>query len=139
MKEGRRASQTAPQVLFSHREPPLELKGTNAVVGDNIGYITFGKSKNEIMKDLASKCELSFLILTYITVTNVYACNVLIVLEARHINPKTKDKTINLIHTFRNYLHYHIKCSKVIYTFSFLTFSYFVRFPTGKTISTLMR
>uniref|UniRef100_A0A7M4FRH0 Arp2/3 complex 34 kDa subunit n=1 Tax=Crocodylus porosus TaxID=8502 RepID=A0A7M4FRH0_CROPO len=43
-KEGRRASHTAPQVLFSHREPPLELKDTDAAVGDNIGYITFGKS-----------------------------------------------------------------------------------------------
>lgn len=41
-KEGRRASHTAPQVLFSHREPPLELKDTDAAVGDNIGYITFG-------------------------------------------------------------------------------------------------
>ncbi|NDJ00201.1 hypothetical protein GWA97_14080, partial [Flavobacterium sp. LaA7.5] len=29
-KEGRRASHTAPQVLFSHREPPLELKDTDA-------------------------------------------------------------------------------------------------------------
>lgn len=44
-KEGRRASHTAPQVLFSHREPPLELKDTDAAVGDNIGYITFGKSR----------------------------------------------------------------------------------------------
>ncbi|KAF6737208.1 Actin-related protein 2/3 complex subunit 2 [Oryzias melastigma] len=43
-KEGRRASHTAPQVLFSHREPPLELKDTDAAVGDNIGYITFGES-----------------------------------------------------------------------------------------------
>ena len=42
-KEGRRASHTAPQVLFSHREPPLELKDTDAAVGDNIGYITFGE------------------------------------------------------------------------------------------------
>ena len=42
-KEGRRASDTAPQVLFSHREPPLELKDTDAAVGDNIGYITFGE------------------------------------------------------------------------------------------------
>ncbi|KAG8429523.1 hypothetical protein GDO86_019955, partial [Hymenochirus boettgeri] len=40
-KEGRRASHTAPQVLFNHREPPLELKDTDAAVGDNIGYITF--------------------------------------------------------------------------------------------------
>ncbi|XP_059823499.1 actin-related protein 2/3 complex subunit 2 isoform X2 [Hypanus sabinus] len=74
-KEGRRASHTAPQVLFSHREPPLELKDTNAAVGDNIGYITF-------------------------------------VLFPRHTNPSTRDNTINLIHTFRDYLHYHIKCSK---------------------------
>ena len=42
-KEGRRASHTAPQVLFSHREPPLELQNTEARVGDNIGYVTFGK------------------------------------------------------------------------------------------------
>uniref|UniRef100_A0A8B9LTA3 Arp2/3 complex 34 kDa subunit n=1 Tax=Astyanax mexicanus TaxID=7994 RepID=A0A8B9LTA3_ASTMX len=74
-KEGRRASHTAPQVLFSHREPPLELKDTDAAVGDNIGYITF-------------------------------------VLFPRHTNANTRDNTINLIHTFRDYLHYHIKCSK---------------------------
>jgi len=74
-KEGRRASQTAPQVLFSHKDPPRELEGTDAQRGDNIGYITF-------------------------------------VLEKRHTNPAARDNTINLIHTFRNYLHYHIKCSK---------------------------
>lgn len=74
-KEGRRASQTAPQVLFSHKDPPRELQGTDAKCGDNIGYITF-------------------------------------VLEKRHTNPKVRENTINLIHTFRNYLHYHIKCSK---------------------------
>lgn len=74
-KEGRRASQTAPQVLFSHRDPPRELAGTGAKTGDNIGYITF-------------------------------------VLETRHTKPAARENTINLIHTFRNYLHYHIKCSK---------------------------
>lgn len=42
-KEGRRASQTAPQILFTHRDPPLELLNTNARVGENIGYITFSK------------------------------------------------------------------------------------------------
>ena len=41
-KEGRRNFQQAPQVLFSHKEPPLELKGTQAATGDNICYITFG-------------------------------------------------------------------------------------------------
>ncbi|KAF3857267.1 hypothetical protein F7725_009126 [Dissostichus mawsoni] len=71
-KEGRRASHTAPQVLFNHREPPLELKDTDAAVGDNIGYITF-------------------------------------VLFPRHTNANARDNTINLIHTFRDYLHYHIK------------------------------
>ena len=42
-KEGRRGSQTAPQVLFSHAEPPKELDGTDALTGNNVGYITFGK------------------------------------------------------------------------------------------------
>lgn len=75
-KEGRRGSQTAPQVLFSHAEPPKELEGTDALTGDNVGYITF-------------------------------------VLFPRHFKDEaTADKTINLIHTFRDYLHYHIKCSK---------------------------
>ena len=36
-KEGRKASHTAPQVLFSHREPPRELQNTDAMTGDNIG------------------------------------------------------------------------------------------------------
>lgn len=74
-KEGRKASHTAPQVLFSHKEPPMELANTDARVGENIGYITF-------------------------------------VLFPRHTNRQARDNTINLIHTFRDYLHYHIKCSK---------------------------
>lgn len=43
LKEGRRASHTAPQVLFSHREPPLELQDANITVNDCVGFITFGK------------------------------------------------------------------------------------------------
>ncbi|XP_005098823.1 actin-related protein 2/3 complex subunit 2 [Aplysia californica] len=74
-KEGRRKYQQAPQVLFSHKEPPQELQDTNARTGDNIGYITF-------------------------------------VLFPRHTNKKARDNTINLIHMLRDYLHYHIKCSK---------------------------
>uniref|UniRef100_A0A183C5K9 Arp2/3 complex 34 kDa subunit n=1 Tax=Globodera pallida TaxID=36090 RepID=A0A183C5K9_GLOPA len=35
------------------------------------------------------------------------------VLFPRHTNKKARDNTISLIHTFRDYLHYHIKCSKV--------------------------
>ena len=75
-KEGRRGSQTAPQVLFSHKEPPQELQGTSARTGENVGYITF-------------------------------------VLFPRHFSKDTRERTIDLIHTFRDYLHYHIKCSKV--------------------------
>ncbi|CAD6190382.1 unnamed protein product [Caenorhabditis auriculariae] len=76
-REGRKASQTAPAVLYSLGEPPLELKNQpGARVGDNVGYITF-------------------------------------VLFPRHTNKKTRDNTIDLIHSFRDYLHYHIKCSKV--------------------------
>lgn len=38
------------------------------------------------------------------------------VLFPRHTNKETRDNTINLIHMFRDYLHYHIKvCSKVIF------------------------
>lgn len=74
-KEGRKASHTSPQVIFSHRDPPLELRDTDAKTGDNIGYITF-------------------------------------VLFPRHTNQHVRENTINLIHIFRDYLHYHIKCSK---------------------------
>ncbi|XP_015791423.1 actin-related protein 2/3 complex subunit 2 [Tetranychus urticae] len=75
-KEGRKASHTAPHVLFCHKEPPMELQDTDALAGDKIGYITF-------------------------------------VLFPRHTSKKSRDNTINLIHIFRDYLHYHIKCSKV--------------------------
>lgn len=35
-----------------------------------------------------------------------------VVLFPRHTSRATRDNTINLIHMFRHYLHYHIKCSK---------------------------
>lgn len=54
LREGRRASHTAPQVLFSHREPPMELAGSDARIGDNIGYVTFGKENYFKMK--ISRC-----------------------------------------------------------------------------------
>lgn len=34
------------------------------------------------------------------------------VLFPRHLTPQASPRTINLIHILRNYLHYHIKCSK---------------------------
>jgi actin related protein 2/3 complex subunit 2 len=40
--ETRRKFQQAPQVLFSHKHPPGELNDTDALVGENRGYITFG-------------------------------------------------------------------------------------------------
>jgi actin related protein 2/3 complex, subunit 2 len=73
--ETRRKFQQAPQVLFSHKHPPAELNDTNAIVGDNRGYITF-------------------------------------VLMPRHITKQNRDNTINMISMLRNYLHYHLKCSK---------------------------
>ena len=33
----------APSVLYTHKEPPLELQGTKVARGDNIAYITFGE------------------------------------------------------------------------------------------------
>jgi actin related protein 2/3 complex subunit 2 len=41
--ETRRRFNQAPQVLFSYKHPPGELNDTNAIVGENRGYITFGK------------------------------------------------------------------------------------------------
>lgn len=34
------------------------------------------------------------------------------VLTPRHIKKENRDNTINLISMLRNYLHYHLKCSK---------------------------
>lgn len=73
--ESRRKYQEAPQVLFSYKTPPAELNNTNAVTGENRGYITF-------------------------------------VLTPKHTSPQKRESTINLISMLRNYLHYHLKCSK---------------------------
>jgi actin related protein 2/3 complex, subunit 2 len=88
----RPALQNAPQVLFSNRDPPLEIRGMpeiaktrNAAKGD-IGYITFG-------------CAL--------------VCHANAVLFPRHFNtPDRMYDTISQIQLFRDYFHYHIKCSK---------------------------
>ena len=45
--------------------------------------------------------ESSMLFVTYPTV-----------IFARHTTEKNQTKSIDLIHSFRNYLHYHIKCAK---------------------------
>jgi len=74
--DARRTMTNAPSVLFSQKEPPMELKGVkNLRVAEGQGFASF-------------------------------------VLFASHITGAKKEKTIDNIQTFRNYLHYHIKCSK---------------------------
>jgi len=69
--------QNAPQVLYTNRDPPLELRGVPGLKSsEDIGYVTF-------------------------------------VLFPRHFsNPDVASGTISHIQLFRDYLHYHIKCSK---------------------------
>ncbi|KAJ1977462.1 Arp complex subunit [Dimargaris cristalligena] len=69
--------QNAPQVLYSNREPPLEIRHLpNLKDDESVGYVTF-------------------------------------VLFPRHFeHPEVREKTISDIQLFRDYLHYHIKCSK---------------------------
>ncbi|KAK4684681.1 actin related protein 2/3 complex, subunit 2, partial [Tremellales sp. Uapishka_1] len=69
--------QNAPQVRYSNREPPLEIRHLPGLKdGENVGYVTF-------------------------------------VLFPRHFaNPAQALATISRIQLFRDYLHYHIKCSK---------------------------
>jgi len=73
-QDARKTMNNAPSVMYSQKEPPLELKGAkNMRVGSNNGFVSF-------------------------------------VLFAPHL--KKRDSTIDMITEFRNYLHYHIKCSK---------------------------
>lgn len=75
-ENARKTMSNAPSVLFSQKEPPLELKTVkNLRVTEGQGFVSF-------------------------------------VLFASHISGTKKEKSIDNIQTFRNYLHYHIKCSK---------------------------
>ncbi|KAG5647910.1 hypothetical protein DXG03_007834 [Asterophora parasitica] len=69
--------QNAPQVLYSNRDPPLEIRHLSGLRHtEDIGYVTF-------------------------------------VLFPRHFtNATVASTTISHIQLFRDYLHYHIKCSK---------------------------
>ncbi|KAK0546706.1 Arp complex subunit [Tilletia horrida] len=75
--DARRRHQNAPQVLYSNREPPLEIRSVKGLKShEAVGYVTF-------------------------------------VLFPRHYkNPEHAFATISRIQLFRDYLHYHIKCSK---------------------------
>lgn len=75
-QDARKTMNGAPSVLFSQKEPPLELKGVrNLKVQEGQSFVSF-------------------------------------VLFGSHITGNKKEKSIDTIQTFRNYLHYHIKCSK---------------------------
>jgi actin related protein 2/3 complex subunit 2 len=88
----RPALQNAPQVLFSNRDPPLEIRSLPEFLKRSdstrdIGYITFGIAFITQRTDL--------------------------VLFPRHFDtPDRAYETISQIQLFRNYFHYHIKCSK---------------------------
>ncbi|KAI9007461.1 Arp2/3 complex, 34 kd subunit p34-Arc-domain-containing protein [Phycomyces nitens] len=71
----RPALQNAPQVLYSTREPPMELRALNLQPDEDMSYVTF-------------------------------------VLFPRHFNREVREETISRVQIFRDYLHYHIKCSK---------------------------
>ncbi|RUP50374.1 Arp2/3 complex, 34 kd subunit p34-Arc-domain-containing protein [Jimgerdemannia flammicorona] len=68
---------TAPQVIYSPREPPLEIRHLPGLQdSESVGYITF-------------------------------------ILFPRHlVKGEVREETISRIQIFRDYLHYHIKCSK---------------------------
>lgn len=59
----------------------------------------------------------------------MFCSGIFAVLFPRHTNKNTRDNTINLIHMFRDYLHYHIKVS-IIMTNLFDLFAQ--RFPLYK-------
>jgi len=69
--------QNAPQVLYSSKDPPLEIRHVSGLRNsEDIGYVTF-------------------------------------VLFPRHFaNKSVASAAISHIQLFRDYLHYHIKCSK---------------------------
>ncbi|KAI9313687.1 Arp2/3 complex, 34 kd subunit p34-Arc-domain-containing protein [Dichotomocladium elegans] len=72
----RPALQNAPQVLYSNREPPMELRHLGLQDSLDTSYVTF-------------------------------------VLFPQHfVRGDVREETISRIQIFRDYLHYHIKCSK---------------------------
>jgi actin related protein 2/3 complex, subunit 2 len=86
--------QHAPQVLYSSRDPPLEIRNVPGLTrSDDVGYVTFGWFRHWY----GGHC------------TELW----LSVLFPQHFSsPDRMDATISHIQLFRDYLHYHIKCSK---------------------------
>lgn len=73
-----------PQVLFSHKEPPLELMDTDAKVGENISYVTFGKYKTTARYNISYKNIHD--LLTYIRIYHTNGAKLL-----KHSNPRVFD------------------------------------------------
>lgn len=86
------AMQHAPQVLYSNRDPPLEIRNIAGLKrSDDVGYVTFGMSP-------------------FLYLIDIHAAAVLF---PRHFStPDRMESTISHVQLFRDYLHYHIKCSK---------------------------
>jgi len=59
------AMQLAPQVLYSSRDPPLEIRNVPGLIkSDDVGYVTFGRS-------IRTKCVL-FLTLHFSTLSPAF-------------------------------------------------------------------
>lgn len=88
------ALQNAPQVLYSNRDPPLEIRHLRGLrSSEDVGYVTFGESMVRVPLRTILMWDLQ-------------------VLFPRHFSHATAEDTISRIQLFRDYLHYHIKCSK---------------------------
>lgn len=99
--------QSAPQVTYSNREAPLEIRSLPRLHnGEDWGYVTFGGSIVLHPQPIQSLLRGRF-------TSSLLCLHLLPVLSPRHFaNPTQALSTINRIQLFRDYLHYHIKCSK---------------------------
>ncbi|KAA3673008.1 actin related protein 2/3 complex, subunit 2 [Paragonimus westermani] len=118
--ESRRRLDRAPQVLYSYRTPPAELRGMNTVVSDQVAYITFGECAALLMhvhkydhKEVHYLSDLQPHFMRILKPHYLFFILPFTVLGPRHITTgPIRQKTIDLIQMLRNYLHYHLKCSK---------------------------
>lgn len=91
LNEFKKSVAGAPAVDFRF-DPPGELSGAaNLPRGQNIGYVTFGMHRNTFSSSFLTR---------------------ILVLFDRHYTGNAKQKAATILPSFRNYLHYHIKCAK---------------------------
>lgn len=92
--------------MYSNREPPLEIRHLPGLKRtEDVGYVTFGTSKPFSTPHRHLSCISSSLL-------HPHPRHPPPVLFPRHFTPQTAPTTITHIQLFRDYLHYHIKCSK---------------------------